>query len=405
MKRNPLTGSRRVALGGMIVLLLFGTWWARPYVKAVRLLHGLEAGTAAAREVASRDIVLRSGAPGAQDSGEIRARVYFPAPIPPFVPKSGAKDVAPKRAPVLVLVHGVHYLGMDEPRLEAFARGLAREGLLVITPDVPGMRDYRVSPEEIAVIGDAALAAQRMTGARQVGLMGLSFSGGLALMAAAEPRYRDAVGYVIAVGAHASLRRVVRSYGTDEAVAVDGSVHPWKAHEYGELVVVYEHPEDFFNANEVSPEAVRAVLKPFLEGDVKAATAALPQVAEPARSALKRWIGHDRAGLGAEIVAEAARRGEAMAAVSPEGHLAGLRARVLLLHGAGDDVIPATEEEFLARAVPRGLLDEALVSPALSHVDVKPPGWWDEVKLVWWMGEMFRVSFEFQGGWPGMFAG
>jgi hypothetical protein len=52
--------------------------------------------------------------------GAFRARVYRP------------RDGAPRRG--LVLAHGVHYMGIDEPRLIPFARNLARSGLVVMTP-------------------------------------------------------------------------------------------------------------------------------------------------------------------------------------------------------------------------------------------------------------------------------
>ena len=365
----------------LVVALLCAGWWARPYVHAVRLLRALQSGEASG-EIVSGDLELRSGSGAA-----IKARAYFPAA---------------KHAPVLVLVHGIHHLGIEDPRLKAFARAMAREGVLVITPEVPGMKDYRVAPEDIDVIGESVLAVQRLTGAKQVGLMGLSFSGGLSLMAAADPRYRPAVGYVIAVGAHASMQRVARFYGSDKMLEPDGRELPFAAHAYGQLVMVYEHPEDYFAASAASPEQVRAVLRPFLYGDVKTATEALAQVPEPARSTLQRWIGHDhdRKGLGAEIVAEAEKRRGEMEQVSPQGHLAGLQAPVLLLHGAGDNVIPPSETEFLAREIPPNLLDEELVSKAISHVDMAKPKVWDQVRLLRWMGEMFRVmergSFECQ---------
>jgi hypothetical protein len=45
---------------------------------------------------------------------------------------------------------------------------------------------------------------------------------------------------------------------------------------------------------------------------------------------------------------------------------------VFLLHGAGDNVIPSAETEWLAHEVPPSLLREALVSRAIVHVELGP---------------------------------
>ncbi len=68
-------------------------------------------------------------------------------------------------APGIVVVHGMHELGINEPRLVNFARSLAASGFFVMTPLVPGIADYRVQGESADLIGTAAqklrAAAQR----------------------------------------------------------------------------------------------------------------------------------------------------------------------------------------------------------------------------------------------------
>ena len=51
---------------------------------------------------------------------------------------------ASSSAPGIVVVHGMHELGINEPRLVNFARSLAASGFFVMTPQVPGIADYRV---------------------------------------------------------------------------------------------------------------------------------------------------------------------------------------------------------------------------------------------------------------------
>jgi pimeloyl-ACP methyl ester carboxylesterase len=286
----------------------------------------------------------------------------------------------------MVVVHGVHRLGIDEPRLIAFSRALAAQGIEVLTPQLPGIADFRVSRDSVVTIGEAAKELRRLSGAK-VGIFGLSFSGGLALIAAADPRYRDDIEFVVAVGAHHSMERVAHFFVTDEAMRPDGSVQKIPAHEYGPLVLIYSHPEDFFAANDVP--AARACLHNVLYE----VTCDASSLSAGARQIMSHVFAHDKAFFHDAILASAEGHKQEYADESPEGKLGGLRAKVLLLHGAGDDVIPPTETEWLAREIPPGLKEEVLISPAISHVEMgAKPGLVDQYRVVEFIAEMVEEA-------------
>ncbi|RYG81504.1 hypothetical protein EON77_07675, partial [bacterium] len=79
------------------------------------------------------------------------------------------RPAAPRAA--LVLVHGVQYLGIHEPRLVRFARSLASEGVLVVTPELPELADYRIDPRSIDRIGLVTQDLARRVG-HPVGVVG-----------------------------------------------------------------------------------------------------------------------------------------------------------------------------------------------------------------------------------------
>jgi dienelactone hydrolase len=65
---------------------------------------------------------------------------------------------------------------------------MASCGIRVLTPELPGIKDYHVSKDSVRTIGESAKWLAAQTGG-PVGVMGLSFAGGLALVAAADPAY------------------------------------------------------------------------------------------------------------------------------------------------------------------------------------------------------------------------
>jgi pimeloyl-ACP methyl ester carboxylesterase len=82
-----------------------------------------------------------------------------------------------------------------------------------------------------------------------------------------------------------------------------------------------------------------------------------------------------------------------MARVSPHGHLSAIRVPVLLLHGTGDTVIPASEAQWLSSEIPPQYLREALISPLITHVEVGgEPGMREKAALVEFMAAMLNES-------------
>lgn len=312
---------------------------------------------------------------------DIPARVYTPVDAPD--------------APVIVMVHGVHHKGIEEPRLQRFARAVARAGYVVMTPEVSELSDYHVAPGSIETVGAAvehARARSPRNKKASVGLMGMSFGGGIALLTAADPRFADHVGFVVAIGAHDDLGRVSRFFVTDTTVDPSGKEAPFHAHEYGATVAVYSHVEAFFPEGDVP--GAKLALRKWLEEDRDAARAAAATLSTSSRVKVEKLFAADVPSLREEILAVLAKEDvqRDMKRMSPHGNLDGLRAEVFLLHGAGDSVIPATETAFLARDVPAGRLRHALVTPAIQHVELHEPSLADRAALVHFMGDVLAEA-------------
>ncbi len=289
-------------------------------------------------------------------SGPTRARLYLP------------RDVF--GGPGLVVVPGVHRLGVDEPRLRRFARAIASAGVVVMTPEIRELLDYRIDVRSIGTIGAAATDLAGRLHRDAVGVMGMSFAGGLSLLAATDARWSRSIAFVVAIGAHDDLARVSRFFVTNEIAGPDGARRPMRAHDYGVLVLVYGHAEDFFAAEDVAD--VREALRAALWEEPARAKQLAARLRPEAREKVERLLAHDDTTIATEIAPKLAspRYAAAIAEVSPTGRLRSLRVPVFLLHGAGDNVIPPTETEWLARELPAASVRAALVSDAIQHVEI-----------------------------------
>jgi dienelactone hydrolase len=294
-------------------------------------------------------------------------------------------------APGIVVVHGMHELGINEPRLVSFARSLAASGFFVMTPQVQGLAEYRVEAESAEVIGTAAQFFARQLEVPKVGVLGISFSGGLALVAATDPRYGNSIGWIAAVGAHYDLAHVLHFYATGEAERPDGTFEHLTPHEYGPLIVVLDRPGDFFPAQDAA-KATEAI-KLVLADEGKKSEALTAQMTPAGQEVMQRIYHKQLDSFRQALLGEIDKDREQLAAASPAGRLAFLRAPVLLLHGSDDTVIPPTELLWLKQRIPPEYLLDALISPAISHVDVgRKASFREQLALVHWMEELIREA-------------
>lgn len=309
--------------------------------------------------------------------GSVRARLYVPRGI--------------ANPPGMVLVHGIHHLGIDEPRLVSFAQSAAGNGFAVLTPELAALADYHVDASSIPTIGESAIWLQQRLGTGPVSIVGVSFAGGLSLLAALDPRYAPHMHALLLMGAYDDLGRVSRFLATDQAELPDGQSEPYKAHDYGAAVFVYSQLDQFFSASDLS--AAHDALRDWLWEEPDKAKALLPRLSPAGQQTMNILLSRQIDRLRPKLLEEIQADHSQLAAMSPEGKLASLRVPVFILHGSTDDIIPSTESLWLEKEIPHGELKAGLITPAFSHVDPEKDATWSEnLHLVGFLADFLRTS-------------
>jgi pimeloyl-ACP methyl ester carboxylesterase len=371
-------------LAASLLVSSLALWpWVRTHLQAVAILKILGGqpvpGPIAATVAAPITITDISFSIPSGDGGQqiVRAREYLPI---------GKKD-----APALVVLHGVHHLGIDEPRLEAFAKAISNCGVRVLTPELPDIKDYHVDASSVRTIGESAKWFAKQTDA-QVGVVGLSFSGGLALVAASEPEYKTAFKFVLAVGSQDSMARVTEYYRTGRDARPNGSIEELKPHEYGPLVLEYQYVEDFVPAADVP--AIKTVLRAHLYEDKAAEISTMAALTAAQKVEAKNLMDTELDGTQEMLVSSDLRHTKELEDLSPHGKLAGLTVPVYLLHGEADNIIPSAETLWLAKELPPAALKAALVSPVISHIDFESsqPTAEDQWRLIDFFAKVMRAA-------------
>src|SRR5688572_17127656 len=317
--------------------------------------------------------------------GELRARTYTPA------------DVTGRS---ILLVPGVHAGGIAEPRLINFAKEIAATGHPVLTAELPDLARYQITPRTTDMIEDSADWATRHWARampardRAAAIMGISFGGGLAVVAPSRRGGRG--GWVLSFGGRGDLPRTLRYLCT--GILADGRVRP--PHDYGVVIILLGVADRVVPAEQVEPLrlGIRAFLnashldmvdKPRAALEFERAKQLAETLPEPARTFMT-WVNtRDVAHLGPALLPHVAAMGDDPA-LSPLRNPAP-SAPVYLLHGADDNVIPAAESEMLAADLrARGGRVAQLSTPLITHAEVDhPPGIAEIWKLIrFWAGPL-----------------
>jgi dienelactone hydrolase len=305
-----------------------------------------------------------AGDPIAFAAEEANARLHDGRSVPTrvYVPPGGHERV-------VLLIHGVHRGGYDEPRLVYFAQRLVEAGFAVVTPELEDLKRYEITARTVNDIEELVgwtAALPLNTGSRRdrrVGLVGISFGGGLAISAAGRLDARNVPAFVFAFGGHGDLRRTMRFLARGE-----GSAGGWrKPHVYGQAVEVRMF------AKELVPEAdvdgLRGALLAYLE-DRRQDAESLAKNLGPEAQRLARWSLEGKSDELGKILAPLVERFEPDPSLSPERQPAPA-CPVFLLHGADDNVIPASETTALAANLSGRTEVHALVTDLIQHVELK----------------------------------
>jgi dienelactone hydrolase len=371
-----VTTKRTIAI--LVLLLLAGlTLAGLPYARATALLIRVSnaGGTAAsAAEWLSFPVTKEPRHVVPTRQGDVPAQFYRPSKL--------------ARQRTILLVPGIHSMGVDEPRLTALAEDLAAGGYLVMTLALPDLTRYSITTSSPDVLEDAVtwMAGQpALAPDGKVGMIGISFAGGLSTSAAGRASIRDKVAFVLSFGGHGDMPRVMKYLATGEELPAPGAVtHP--PHDYGVAVILYRLAEfGVVPADQVT--ALRDGVRTFLLAsqltlvNMDQANATFAKAREmattmPEPSRTYMTYVNDRAvnKLGPVLVPFLQQLGADDPGLSPQRATPPV-APVFLLHGDEDTVIPPAESVILGETLrSKGADVRVLLSHIITHAELDRAG-------------------------------
>lgn len=356
--------SGKILLTAVAGALVAAALVAMPYVRTTAFLldlAGVEGGARSWIPIAPVPFTWRDiDIPARQ--GPVPVRAYEPGvPSPPTV----------------VVFPGVHGGGVDAPRLTQLCGRLSASGLRVVCAPLPDLRQFVITGRSTDVIEDVSSWVSRQPDLAPTGrvtLVGVSFAGGLTVVAAGRDTLRDRLSAVVSIGGHGDLRRTLTFLTT--GTLPDGSTRT--PHDYPLAVIALTLTPRLVPADQVATaeDAIRTFLAASLDDGagfdhgipaIARLKDEVPALPEPARTLVRAVVERDVTTTG-RLVAPFIDTLASDPAMSPSLAPAP-QAPVFLLHGAGDNIIPSTETVLLGENLTqrRHTPVRTLLTPLLTH--------------------------------------
>jgi len=251
----------------------------------------------------------------------------------------------------VILVHGVNETGKDDERIVWLADLLARSGFTVLTPDFLGFKSLTLRSSDVEeLVASIQYLADRLQGIRQerVGLVGFSYGAGPTIIAAADPRVRDRVRFVLSFGGYYDLTNVITfvTTGYYEFASIRGRMIP---NDYVRWIFLR------YNLELIPVARDRAILQEIAEARARnpsVDTGPLAATLGPEGRAVYDLLVNRDPGRVPDLIANLGPSiREQIRFLSPARVIDGFLGRLFVVHSNPDEYMPLTESLRLAAAL------------------------------------------------------
>lgn len=266
----------------------------------------------------------------------------------------------------LVVVHGMSPKGKDDPRIVALCSALSQVGFRVLAPEISSIKALRIEASQVNELADifqniAEDAA--LTPSGKLGVLAPSFSGALSLAAASRPAVSGRIEAICAIGAFTQVDTVM-SY-----LLLSQNADPYGRFIALKKIIPLIYPDD---------SLIQGALDAAIEDNLNARN--IDDLNNALNTYLKKIPGQDREDI-LRLFQDAHYReslfsrskgilSDELAAIDVMQNIAGLKAKVFLLHGRDDTVIPCEQSERLYRQLKQLQKNvELVVTPFIDHGD------------------------------------
>ena len=234
----------------------------------------------------------------------------------------------------------------DERRVVALAEGLARSGIVVMIPWLDSQRLERISPDDIDQLVRALqhLRTLEFVNADKVGMGGICTGASLATVAAQDERIRDHVKFINFFAGYYDALDLVKAFAGRERFYGE-EVRPWRPANLTVKLLTFHLIEGAADSDD------RALLTRLLVDKQVSGEGELESLTPEGMAVYKLVSGVPSEEVDRLIEQLSPATHDFLRLISPSTHIDRLKARMLIMHGRADRLVPSEESRRLAEAL------------------------------------------------------
>jgi hypothetical protein len=263
----------------------------------------------------------------------------------------------------------------------AFAGSLARARFVVLVPDMPNVRRFQLGARDIRDIADAVAwlaSRQDLARGKGVGIAAISYAVGPAVLAAIEDNARPHAGFVFGIGGYYDLEKTITFLTT--GCYRESSDRAWRRREpdpYAKWLFVLSTAARLRDPND--GQALVRIARAHLNGPLIAVETPVEQLGPDATAVYRMLVNKDPDRVPRLLQKVPEYLYIDWKQIDPAAaNLRALRARLILVHGRDDAMIPYTESLAMMDAA---LHARVFIVDALAHVDLGDVSFGDALRL------------------------
>ncbi len=327
----------------IVLILLFASGFfltvfptGRTLTRSSLLLPALLTGSQSGMASWSNEPIKHSQLTAHSLGGTIDLDVYAPvAPAPLF---------GPVRSGILVIA-GVGD-NRQEPQLVNWLESLAHTGIVVMSLTTPTLSAYTVSISDV----DSTVQAFKVLGhlpgmdGKRIGIISISGGVALACLAAADPRIRAAVSYIVAFGGYFNVISLLRTFGR-RAQNIDGKLVRFQPIDIP-IQVMANTTGQYLAADERS-----TLVNAFVDGAPPLTPYEISHLSPGAQALYQLLSGTAPNDVDANIARLPITMRTQLNKLSPSQVIGQVQAPIFLMHDVDDPSLPVTETRMFAAAL------------------------------------------------------
>jgi acetyl esterase/lipase len=347
----------------LVLLFIAGLFFSvfplgRAAARSALLLPALITQSEPAPLVLAGDPVRHSATTINSRDGTVYLDIYAPTTPPPTIP--GSREG-------VVIISGVGD-NRQVGQLVNLLNSMARAGLVVMALTTQTLIDYDLAPATADAIVESVLTLQHYPGVnpRNVGILGFSAGGSLAVLAAVDPRIQKTLAFITLFGSYFDARTLLQDFGR-RAQDVDGHLQPWTPNPIPIQVLTNVVAGTFNNGD---GDVLRGGINST--SGISLGPTDVASLSPPAQAAYHLLAGDEPSRVDANLDLLSPQLKELLVSLSPSSVVQRIRAPVYLLHDRNDMFVPFTQSRaFAAELAQLGHHYRYAEFSIFAHVEVK----------------------------------